>query len=147
MKDRIAAKGISHEKIEVLAPFRDEAVSFDKPGREAFRRREHLSEKFVVMHAGNHSPCHPLDTLLEAAHELRARDELVFVFVGGGIELGKVKDFARTKQLKNILCLPYQPQAELASVLSAADLHVVIMGEGFPGIVHPCKIYNILATG
>jgi hypothetical protein len=21
------------------------------------------------------------------------------------------------------------------------------MGEGFPGIVHPCKIYNILATG
>lgn len=147
MKERIGAKGISHEKIEVLAPFRDEAVSFDEQGREAFRRREHLSEKFVVMHAGNHSPCHPLDTLLEAAQELRSRDEVMFVFVGGGIELGKVKDFARTKQLKNILCLPYQPQAELASVLSAADLHVVIMGEGFPGIVHPCKIYNILATG
>jgi glycosyltransferase involved in cell wall biosynthesis len=147
MKERIAAKGVSQEKIEVLAPFRDDSVSFDKQGREAFRRREHLSDKFVVMHAGNHSPCHPLDTLLEAAHELRARDGLVFVFVGGGSELGKVKDFARTNQLKNILCLPYQPQAELASVLSAADLHLVIMGEGFPGIVHPCKIYNILATG
>jgi hypothetical protein len=147
MKERIAAKGISEDKIEVLAPFGDDSISFDETGREAFRLREALSDKFVVMHAGNHSPCHPLDSLLEAAGELRSRGELVFAFVGGGSELGKVKEFARTNQLKNILCLPYQPQAELGAVLSAADLHVVIVGEGYPGIIHPCKIYDILATG
>ncbi len=147
MKERIAAKGIPEQKIEVVAPFHDDSVSFDEKGREAFRRREALAEKFVVMYAGNHSPCHPLDTLLAAAKELRSRHEVIFVFVGGGIELGKVKEFARGNGLKNILCLPYRPQSELGAVLSAADLHVVIMGEGFPGIVHPCKIYNILATG
>jgi hypothetical protein len=147
MKERIAAKGISEHKIEVLAPFGDNSVSFYQKGREAFRRRESLSEKFVVMHAGNHSPCHPLDTLLAAAGELGSRDDIVFVFVGGGSELGKVKEFARTKQLTNVLYLPYQLQAELGAMLSAADLHVVIVGEGYPGIIHPCKIYNILATG
>ncbi|HKS09266.1 MAG TPA: hypothetical protein VJS13_06920, partial [Pyrinomonadaceae bacterium] len=31
--------------------------------------------------------------------------------------------------------------------LSAADLHVVVMGDEFVGIVHPCKIYNIMAVG
>ena len=36
---------------------------------------------------------------------------------------------------------------EVAGSLSAADLHVVVMGEAFVGIVHPCKIYNILAVG
>ena len=147
MKERIAAKGILEQKIQVIPPSRDDLVSFDEKGREAFRRQHELSEKFVVMYAGNHSPCNPLDTLLEAAHKLRARDDIAFVFVGGGSELSKVKEFARTNQLKNIRCLPYQPQSELPAVLSAADLHVVILGKAFPGIIHPSKIYNILAVG
>src|SRR5208337_1212869 len=44
----------------------------------------------------------------------------------------------------NLLCLPYQPLDQLAGSLSAADLHVVVMGDAFVGLVHPCKIYNIL---
>ena len=147
MKERIVAKGIAEEKIEVIPPSRDEAVNYDEEGREAFRLRHNLSKMFVVMYAGNHSPCHPLDTLLDAANKLRSRDDVAFVFVGGGSEVNKVKEFVRTNQLTNILCLPYQRQAELPAVLSAADLHAVVMGEAFPGIVHPCKIYNILAIG
>jgi len=45
-------------------------VHFDEEGRQSFRERHNLSEKFVVMYAGNHSPCHPLETLLEAARHL-----------------------------------------------------------------------------
>ena len=147
MKERIAAKGIPAQKIEVIPPSGDNFVEYDREGREAFRRRHNLSDKFVVMHAGNHSPCHPLDTLLEAAKKLGARADIAFCFVGGGSELGKVKKFARTNQIENIHCLAYQAEAELPGLLSAADLHLVIMGEGFSGIVHPSKIYNILAVG
>ena len=75
MKDRIVAKGISDQKVEVIPPSQDGSVAYDADGREAFRRRHRLSEKFVVMYAGNHSPCHPLDTLLEAANRLRSRDD------------------------------------------------------------------------
>jgi len=35
----------------------------------------------------------------------------------------------------------------LGAALSAADLHVVVVGDPFVGIVHPCKIYNILRLG
>jgi colanic acid biosynthesis glycosyl transferase WcaI len=147
MKERITAQGIPEPKIEVIPPSRDDSVVYDEKGREAFRLRHGLSEKFVVMYAGNHSPCHPLQTLLEAAKKLQPRDDIVFCFGGGGSELGKVKDFVRTNQLENIRCLPYQPQAELPALLSAADLHVVIMGAAFAGIIHPCKIYNIMAIG
>jgi hypothetical protein len=49
-------------------------------------------------------------------------------------------------QLSTILCLPYQPLDQLAGSLSAADLHVVVMGDAFVGLVHPCKIYNILSV-
>jgi len=147
MKERIVAKGIPEEKIAVIPPASDESVHYDKQGREEFRTAHNLCGKFVVMHAGNHSPCHSLDTLLEGAMELQERDDIVFCFVGGGSELCKVRSYARAQQLENIYCLPYQPQAKLAGLLSATDLHVVVMGEAFRGIVHPSKIYNILATG
>jgi hypothetical protein len=43
--------------------------------------------------------------------------------------------------------MPHQPLETLAGSLSAADLHLVVMGDPFVGLVHPCKIYNILAVG
>jgi hypothetical protein len=99
------------------------------------------------MYSGNHSPCHPLDTLMGAAVELKTRDDVVFCFIGGGSEHAKVRDFAARHELGNVSCLPYQPLGELSSSLSAADMHVVVMGEAFVGIVHPCKVYNIMSVG
>jgi hypothetical protein len=96
------------------------------------------------MYAGNHSPCHPLTTVLAAAKELAARKNIFFCFVGGGSEQARVKKFAEEEKLSNVLCLPYQPLDALAGVLSAADLHLVVMGDPFVGLVHPCKAYNLL---
>lgn len=147
MRDRILAKGIPKERITIVPPWSHDEVNYDEDGRNLTRLREGLTNKFVVMYAGNHSPCHPLDTLLGAALRLKEVDQLVFCFVGGGSEHRKVSEFAKREKLNNVKCLPYQPANELSSMLSAADLHVVVMGNEFVGIVHPCKIYNILAVG
>lgn len=152
MRDRIVAKGISPEKV-IVAPLwsHDGEVQFDSDGRERFRKANCLTGKFVVMYAGNHSPCHPLDTLTEAARRLRNDPEVVFCFVGGGSEFRKLQQLSanstQASNPTNLLCLPYQPLNQLSAVLSAADLHVVVMGDAFVGIVHPCKIYNILCVG
>jgi glycosyltransferase involved in cell wall biosynthesis len=148
MARRLRAKGVPESKISVIPPWsHDQAVAYDPAGRRAFRREYGLSGKFVVMYSGNHSPCHPLDTLLNAALALRARPEIAFCFVGGGSEFRKVQAFAETHRLANVLCLPYQPLENLSASLSAADLHVVAMGDPFVGIVHPCKVYNIRSLG
>jgi len=146
MRDRIVAKGIAPEKVVIIPPWsHGSEVQFDPQGRKRFRQAHGLDGKFVVMYSGNHSPCHPLGTLLEAARRLEKERDIVFCFVGGGSEWAKVKQLA--EKLSNVLCLPYQPLSALAGSLSAADLHVVVMGERFVGIVHPCKIYNILEVG
>ena len=148
MQARIVAKGIAEEKIAVIPPWsHNDAVAFDQEGRARFRAAHGLNEKFVVMYSGNHSPCHSLDTLLGAALKLDGQANIVFCFVGGGSEYYKVGAYARANKLSNIVCLPYQPLSELSASLSAADLHVVVMGDAFTGIVHPCKIYNILEIG
>lgn len=148
MRDRVLAKGAAAERVTIIPPWsHDDAVQFSVEGREAFRREHGLEGRFVVMHAGNHSPCHPLDTLLDAALELKEREDVEFCFVGGGSEQAKVREFALRHGLSNVKCLPYQPLDRLSGSLSAADLHVVVMGNEFVGIVHPCKIYNIMAVG
>jgi colanic acid biosynthesis glycosyl transferase WcaI len=145
MKQRILAKGIAAEKVVVIPPWsHDSEVRFDLAGRALFRKTHGLENKFVVMYAGNHSPCHPLATILAAVKELAGHTDISFCFVGGGTEHGRVKSFAREKQLSNVICLPYQPLDQLAGVLSAADLHLVVMGDPFVGLVHPCKAYNLL---
>jgi colanic acid biosynthesis glycosyl transferase WcaI len=148
MQGRIVDKGILAGTIAVLPPWpHDDFVRYDEAGRRGFRHVHGLTEKFVVMYSGNHSACHPLDTLLTAALRLRGDGNIVFCFIGGGSEFQKVKDFARDNSLSNILCLPYQPRTQLSASLSAADLHVVVMGDRFKGLVHPCKIYDIIAIG
>jgi colanic acid biosynthesis glycosyl transferase WcaI len=148
MRDRIVAKGIPADRVSVISPWtQDDNVRYDPAGRARFRRAHGLDDKFVVMYSGNHSPCHPLDTLLEAARQLRAEANVGFCFVGGGSEFARVQQFAADHALTNVLCLPYQPFDQLAGSLSAADLHAVVMGERFVGLVHPCKVYNILAVG
>ena len=148
MRDRILAKGVSPDRVIVVPPWsHDQAVSFTAEGRKAFRASHGLTESFVVMYSGNHSPCHPLDTLLAAARELANVSEIKFLFVGGGSEKVKVQQFAKQWNLQNIISLPYQPLETLSHSLSAADLQVVVMGDDFVGVVHPCKVYNIMTIG
>src|SRR5207244_4284333 len=98
-------------------------------GRKRFRHQHGLDRKVVVMYSGNHSPCHPLTTLLEAATRLRHRSDIAFCFVGGGSEFETVRRFAARHTLDNIVTVPYQPLDGLAASLSSADLHVVVMGD------------------
>jgi colanic acid biosynthesis glycosyl transferase WcaI len=148
MQQRILDKGIDGRKVGVLAPWsHDSEVRFDVEGRNRFRTAHGLQNKFVVMYSGNHSPCHPLDSILSAARALAQQKDVAFCFVGGGSEFVRVKQFSAEHGLTNITCLPYQPLDQLAGTLSAADLHLVVMGNPFVGLVHPCKIYNILRVG
>lgn len=148
MRDRIVAKQIAPEKVAVIPPWsQDRQVTFDAPGRETFRAAHGLTGKFVVMYSGNHSPVHPMDTLMQAAEHLRGETDIVFCFIGGGSEFGRIKKWAAGTKNPQVLCLPYQPLATLSASLSAADAHVVVMGDAMLGLVHPCKVYNILAVG
>jgi len=146
MRDRIVSKQIPAAKVSVIPPWsHDLQVAFDPAGRREFRAAHGLEDKFVVMYSGNHSPVHPLETLMQAAEQLRAEKDLVFAFIGGGSQFRRVRAWA--SQNPNTLCLPYQPLNRLSGSLSAADAHGVIMGDAMLGLVHPSKIYNILAVG
>jgi glycosyltransferase involved in cell wall biosynthesis len=147
MRQRLLAKLPVPEKMHVIPPWPLDGVTADQSeGGRTFRRRHEIDGKFVVMYAGNHSPQNPLDTLLAAAGNLCDRQDIHFVFVGGGGGKKAVEDLAESLP-GTALSLPYQPRDRLHETLAAADLHVVSIGDPMIGILHPCKIYTAMQVG
>ena len=149
MAARLNEKCDVRDKIEIIPPW--PIVEDDRPPipqRENRFRNEHgLVGKFVIMYSGNFSIVHPLTTVLQAALELQKDPDIRFLFVGGGGGAAEIKSFIENHQPKNIQLLPYQPLDALHLSLSAADIHLVSMGNNMVGIVHPCKVYGAMAVG
>ncbi len=149
MKDRLIGRyQCPSSKVFVIPPWaHDDKLRTIRHEENPFRKQFGFEKKFVVMYSGNHSICHSLDTLLAGAERLKNQTDIVFCFIGGGALVARVRDFKTERKLENIVQLPYQPLERLSESLSAADLQVTVMGEAFVGIVHPCKVYGILAVG
>ncbi len=148
MAERLASRKIHGLKVCILPPWPHESPS-DKAqisGDNPFRTRHKLNGKFVIMYSGNHSPSNPLTTILNAIVRLKAEPDIRFLFVGGGSAKKQVEEYIRNHELTNAISLPYQPLADLKYSLSAADVHIVSLGEPMVGIIHPCKIYGAMAV-
>lgn len=147
MAERLSARAKLDEKMVVLPPWpHEDCIDSLAHSENPFRARHGLDGKFVIMYSGNHSPANPLRTLLEASQEVKEDDGIRFLFVGGGVGKKEIEQFIGEHGTKNVISLPYQPLAELRYSLSAADVHVVSLGEGMVGIIHPCKIYGAMAV-
>ena len=148
MAERLKPRANLTDKMVIIPPWPHE--TFVEPvshEENPFRATHDLYGKFVIMYSGNHSPSNPLDTLLEAARHFKDDERLRFVFVGGGIGKKAVEQFIKDNELANAIALPYQPLGDLRFSLSAADVHVVSLGENMVGIIHPCKVYGAMAVG
>ena len=144
MATRINQKLDVSQKLTILPPWpAEDPESTVDQADNPFRRKHELNGKIVVMYSGNHGPSNPLGTILEAAVRVVDERRLVLLFVGGGVGKREVEDTVSA----NIRSLPYQPQSELRYSLSAADVHLVTVGDAIPGIVHPSKVYGAMAVG
>jgi colanic acid biosynthesis glycosyl transferase WcaI len=149
MAERLNRKFPISEKVSIIPPWPhfDQDVEPLKHKDNPFREKYGLRNRFVVMYSGNLSTSHPVDTILEAAKRLGDRRDILFLFIGGGNGRKAIEVFIAETGASNIKLLPYQPLSELRYSLSAADVHLVAVGESMVGIVHPCKIYGAMAVG
>lgn len=143
MRERIAAKGVAPERITVVPDWVDCAAIkpvTKNPVRESF------GSKFVVMYSGNLGLSQQLETVVEAAEQLRNDADLLFVLIGEGARKAWMMREVATRSLRNVHFLPYQPKERLAESLGAADLHLIPLKAGAAGCLVPSKVYGIMAA-
>jgi colanic acid biosynthesis glycosyl transferase WcaI len=143
MADRVNRKLDVSAKLAIIPPWpHDDHLAVVGHSENPFRARHELEGKLVVMYSGNHGPSNPITTILQAAQRVADLPNLLFLFIGGGVGKTEVEAAAG----RSIRSLPYQPLSELRNSLSAADVHLVTVGDAVVGIVHPSKIYAALAV-
>src|SRR5208283_5734598 len=145
MRRRILSKGVDPARVVVVRdgadlPPQGAAAPLDPKVIQAIRG----NSPFVLLHAGNLGFYGAWDTLLTAARDL-SQDGIALVFVGDGAERERLQSAAAG--LANVRFLPFFPGDKIASVLAAADAHIITIKRGLEGVVVPSKLYGILAAG
>jgi glycosyltransferase involved in cell wall biosynthesis len=111
-----------------------------------FAQKYQLVDKFTVLYSGNMGRCHDMETIMQAVYRLK--EELIqFVFIGGGVGSQYCSNLAKKWNLKNCLFLPYQDKKNIPYSLTACDLSLVSIKDGFEGVIAPSKFYSALASG
>ncbi len=104
-----------------------------------------LVKKFTVLYSGNLGRCHDINTILDAA--LQLRDEPIqFLIIGSGAKLSELIQEVNRYGLKNFLFLPYQDKQVLPYSLTACDVSLVSVDERTENLVTPSKLYSALAS-
>jgi colanic acid biosynthesis glycosyl transferase WcaI len=148
MGKHVIQRGASAGKVSVVPVWPVmETIYEGSRSENPFRINNGFGDRIVVMYSGNHSFVHPLDTLLQAALQLKDDPRFLFVFIGEGVRKKDVLKFKEAHDLSSVAQLPYQPRNLIHYSLGSADLQVVILGENQVGYTHPNKIYGAMFIG
>jgi glycosyltransferase involved in cell wall biosynthesis len=144
----VTAQGVSAQAVEVIENWCDGRI-VQPLSRESnpLRAAWGLSRSFVVGYSGNLGAAHEFDTIIDAAEQLRGRDDVVFLFIGAGSRLAHLQAEAQRRGLSNVMFQPYQSREKLTESLSVPDAHLVCLRPDMEGLVVPSKLYGVLAAG
>ena len=94
----------------------------------ALRRELGAEGKFVVSYIGTMGNAHGLETLLEAAAQLREiTPNVLFLLVGEGAEKKRTISMARSRGLTNLRFVDQQPREKIPAYISASDACLVLL--------------------
>lgn len=132
----------------VIENWADAEMIKPKPaGASALRARLGLANRFVVGYSGNLGRAHEFETLVAAADALRRDESIVFLMIGGGALMERLRHAAAQRGLDNFTFLPYQAREDLEDSLAASDVHLISLLPALEGLIAPSKAYGVLAAG
>jgi glycosyltransferase involved in cell wall biosynthesis len=135
-------------RVELIPNGADPRMFTPEERGQEFREKHGFGERFVVMYAGAHGMSNDLEVVLDAAHHLRSRPDILFVLLGDGKEKGKLVQQAQEMGLENVLFLPPVAKTEMAQALAAADACIAILKPiSLYATVYPNKVFDYMAAG
>lgn len=173
MRARVLAKGVDPGRVVLISPWSDPGEVPSLPPRRVsgaptsetpttgtyakehsstvpsnvFRSAWGIGDRFVIQYSGNCGVGHDINAVCEAMQRLRGIDEIRWVFVGGGVMIPRLEDFVRKHRIENVIIRPYEPRERLGQLISLGDVHLVLVADGFDGLLLPSKFYGVLAAG
>jgi colanic acid biosynthesis glycosyl transferase WcaI len=146
-KRNLLGKGVPDAKISVIPNFVDIDFVIPKPKDNSFSRKFGLTNKFVVLFAGNMGFSQGLETVIDTAKLLKDIPEIQFLMVGNGAGRSKAEAYLENVAIRNVRFLPFQPHEDLPIMYGTADICLIPLRRGFTNDSVPCKLFTIMAAG
>jgi glycosyltransferase involved in cell wall biosynthesis len=143
----VQGKGADPARIVIIHNWADTAAITPADRVNDFSRAKGLTERFVLLHAGNIGHGQNLDVVIEAAERLRNRSDILVLFIGDGNRRAALEEQVRHRRLDQVRFLPFQPRDQLRWTYASADAGLVSLMPGLAGYIVPSKLYPILAAG
>lgn len=146
-KRLLVERGVPESKIEIIYNWCAEDLLVSSGNQLPANFPD--ASRFRVLFAGNMGKAQALDSVLDAANLLQERSiELVFVFLGGGVEVERLKQKAEANGLRNVVFLPSVPMSDVGSYLANADaLLVHLKKDPLFTVTIPSKTQAYMAVG
>ena len=111
------------------------------------RKQLQIENRFAICYIGTMGNAHGLETLLDAAEELKAAlPKAMFLLIGEGAEKERLVELAAARRLTNVRFLDQQPRERIPAYVSASDLCLVMLKktELFKTVI-PTKLLEYMA--
>lgn len=146
-REILSRNGIVLGKIEVVPNGAD--LKAYRPGErsEMLAQKVGCKGKFVAAYVGTIGLAHGLGTLLDAAEQLRGREDIAFVLVGTGAEEKALAAEAGRRSLENVHFAGSVSKAEVREYWRLCDVALVLLRDS-PLFRHvlPSKIFEAMST-
>lgn len=149
-RDNLISKGVDATKLSVMPHWIDEKLfqKSDENGHLRLREEYHWNDRFVVLFAGNIGMVQGLDTVVQAAKELRNNPHVLIVLVGDGTDKCRLQKLCNEMKLDNVKFIKRQPMERMPQFMAAADaLLVHLKRSELSHWVIPTKTLAYLAAG
>jgi glycosyltransferase involved in cell wall biosynthesis len=144
----IVARGIAAAKISVVRNGVDLSLFAGDANPLELRASLGLEGKFVVSYVGTHGMAHGLETVLNAAAQLRSHTHIAFLLVGDGAERQRLLGLRDQLGLSNVTMLEQQPRERMPAIWALSDASLVLLRKLplFETVI-PSKIFESMAMG
>ncbi|MBX2886546.1 MAG: glycosyltransferase family 4 protein [Granulosicoccus sp.] len=146
----IERRGVSGDRI-ALIPNGCDLKIFNEEQTEAWRPEGILDEQLLVVFTGTHGQANGLDSVLDAALELKnkGRKDISIVLIGDGKLKPELMSRSKKQELDNVIFLDPVPKERLAQLMAAADLGLQCLANvpAFYYGTSPNKFFDYIAAG
>ncbi len=145
MVARLRDKGIAAERTYELRNWANGQFAPNAEEAERYRAQWGLGGRHVALYSGNIANKQGIELVVEAAHLLAARQDLVFVICGEGAGRARLEE--QCAGLGNVQLHGLQPAERMGGLLALASVHLLPQIPGAADLVLPSKLTNMLLSG